>query len=122
MKRLENLPPRSEWISRLKYFDLHQDECLKRFLYCRREILDAYSFVFDTINMSISRVIGGYRVYQQSLEFDSLANALAFESSLSIFITFILNIDFDFYTITKYEVDKIYRVVLSLKTTLEVCV
>lgn len=124
MQRLETLPTRSEWINRLKYFDSHQDECLneQRLLYLRTEILDAYHMVFDTVTMSVSIPCGGFRVYQLSLDFDSLANALAFEFSLSIFITFILNIDFDFYSITKFEVDNKYTLVLSLKTTLEVCV
>lgn len=124
MKRLENLPTRSEWISRLKYFDLHQDECLQGFLHIRLELLDAYHFVFDTVTMSVSIPCGGFRVYQQSLEFDSFANALAFEYSMSIFINFILQIDFDFFSIDVLdilEVNEKYRLILSLKTTLEVC-
>ena len=121
MKCLETLPTRSEWIFRLKYFDLNQEECLQDYKHIRLELLDAYHMVFDTITMSISIPCGGFRVYQSSLDFDSLANSLAFEFSLSIFINFILNIDFDFYTITKYEVDNKYTLILSLKTTLEVC-
>ena len=121
MKRLETLPTRSEWISRLNHFDLNQDECLQGYKHILMELLDAYHMVKETISMSISISCGGFRVYQLSLDFDSLANALSFEFSLSIFINFILNIDFDFYTITKYEVDNKYTLILSLKTTLEVC-
>ncbi len=121
MKRLETLPTRSEWISRLNHFDLNQDECLQGYKHIRMELLDAYHMVNETISMSISIPCGGFRVYQLSLDFDSLANVLSFEFSLSIFINFILNIDFDFYTITKYEVDNKYTLILSLKTTLEVC-
>lgn len=121
MERLETLPTRSDWFSRLNYFDLNQDLFLQDFKHIRLELLDAYHMVNDTISMSISIPCGGFRVYQLSSDFDSFANALAFEFSLSIFINFILQIDFDFYTITKYEVDKKYTLILSLKTTLEVC-
>ena len=121
MKRLETLPTRSEWLSRLTHFYLNQDECLQGLRHLRIELLDAYHMVKETISMSIFIPCGGFRVYRLSLDFDSLANALAFEFSLSIFITFILNIDFDFYSVTKVEVDNKYTLVLSLKTTLEVC-
>lgn len=121
MKSLENLPTRSEWISRLHYFDLNQDACLKAFSHIGSELLDSYHFVFDTITMSVSIPCGGFRVYQQSLEFDSFDIALAFEYSISIFINFILQIDFNFYMIDLLEVNEKYRLILSLKTTLEVC-
>ena len=121
MKLLETLPTRSEWFSRLTHFFLNQDECLQSYRHLRIELLDAYHMVKETISMSIFIPCGGFRVYQMSLDFDSLANALAFEFSLSIFITFILNIDFDCYSVTKVEVDNKYTLVLSLKTTLEVC-
>ena len=123
MKRLETLPTRSEWLSRLKYFYLNQIECLKehRIYHLRTEILDAYDFIYDTITMSVSIPCGGFRVYQQSLEFDSFANSLAFEFSISIFINFILQIDFDFYSIDIVDLENSYRLILSMKTTLEVC-
>ena len=134
MKRLETLPTRSEWLSRLKYFYLNQIECLKeqRIYHLRNEILDAYDFIYDTITMSVSIPCGGFRVYQKSLKFDSLANALALEFSISILINFILNIDFDFYSIQIIQIDfddvsslqesrDEYSLLLSLKTTLEVC-
>ena len=117
MKLLKTLPTRSEWISRLKYFDLNQDECLQGYKDICLELLDSYHIVFDTITMSVSILCGGIRVYRQRLEFESYANALAFELSLSIFITFILKIDFDFYTITKLELDNKYILILCLKTT-----
>ena len=87
----------------------------------RSDILDAYDMVFDTISMSVSILCGGWRVYQQSLDFDSLANTLALEMSIALFINFILKIDFDFYSIDIYELDDKYTLILSLKTTLVVC-
>ena len=90
MKRLETFPTRSEWYSRLNYFYLNQDECLKGLSHIRLELFDSYRMVLDTISMSVSIPCGGFRIYQNFLVFDSFANALAFEHSLSIFITFIL--------------------------------
>ncbi len=118
MKRLETLPTRSEWLSRLTHFYLNQDDCLQGYRHLRMELLYAYHMVKETISMSIFIPCGGFRVYQLSLDFDSLVNALAFEFSLSIFINFILQIDFDFYSITKIEAQNKFTLILSLKTTL----
>lgn len=124
MKRLETLPTRSEWLSRLTDFYLNQSDYLQGYSHMRLELLDAYHMVKDTITKSVSIPCGGFRVYQNSLDFDSFANALAFEFSISIFINFILQIDFEFYIIDVLdllEVNEKYRVILSLKTTFEVC-
>ena len=123
MKRLETLPTRSEWLSRLNYFDLNQSDCLQGYLHIRSELLDAYHMVLDTITMAVSFPCGGFRVYQQSFAFFTKANALAFEFSLATFITDILQIDFDFYSMTIYKLESQnkFSLLLSLKTTLEVC-
>lgn len=121
MKFLKTLPTRSEWISRLKYFDLNQDDCLQGYLHLRNDLLSSYIMVFDTITMSVSILCGGFRLYQQSLDFNSFALALEFQSSLSTFINFILQIDSDFYSINIVKVDNKYKLILSLKTTLSTC-
>ena len=121
MKRLETLPTRSDWLSRLNYFYLNQSQCLLGFSHIRLGLLGSYYMVLETITMSVSIPCGGFRVYQLGLEFESLANALAFESCLSTFINYILQIDSDFYSITKIEEQNKFTLFLSLKTTLEVC-
>ena len=125
MKRLETLPTRSEWLSRLKYYFLHQEECTQGIKHCFRDVQFAYSIVSDTIQSSIFQKVGGCLVYSKSLEFYSYAESMAFCLSVDLLINIILNIDYSNYStyITKVESAEhnTFVVTLSLKTNLEVC-
>ena len=119
MKRLETLPTRSEWLSRLDEFyssytsSLFEDDVLTIFYN------ESYLRVRDVITMSISRLCGGLRCYERSWYISDDNLLISLPKLIDDFISKVLRIDRKNYQVT---IAPFNRLILRLYTTPEVCV